>query len=427
MNIKKVGVLGANGTMASLSGGLFAQQDIKCVFFARSKEKAQKGIDAAVEQARSDLLRNYIEPKTYDDLEQEIPDCDWVFEGLVEDIDIKNKYFDCIDKVRKKGSIVSTVSSGLSIEEMADERSNDFQAHFMGTHFYNPPAKLPANELTFHPRNSEETKKAVADFCSRSLRRKNIETFNVPAFAGNRIGFQFLNEAAIHAIKHGPELIDYLLGPYTGRAMAPLATVDLVGLDLHKAILENIYTKLDDERHDTYKMPDYMQKMIDMGMLGSKYGSKGGFFKRGEDKKRFVLDIEKLTHSPVSKPKVGFVQDMKVAIHDGRYNKAMDIFKAANGEEGKLVHHFILGYVSYSFNRIGEVTPEADSIHGIDRVMSFGFSWLPPSGWVDLLGGPKETLKLISRAGLPEPKSLKNLKEESICQMPDMTRFLRGD
>ncbi len=424
--IKKVGVLGASGNMGSTSGGIFAQADVQCVFFARSMEKAQAGIDKACAQARSDVLREYIKPATYDDLEKEIPDCDWIFEGLAEDMNIKKEYFTRLDKARKKGSIVSTVSSGLSIEAMADGMSDDFASHFMGTHFYNPPAKLPANELIFHSKTTKEVQDFVAEYCDKVLRRVNIVTHNTPAFAGNRIGFQLLNEAAQYAEKYDPAKIDYLLGRYTGRAMAPLATIDLVGLDVHKAIVENVYEKVKDERHDTYKMPQFMYDMIDRGQLGWKGGKKGGFFNRGENKEKLALDIKGGAHKPAEKYKVAWVEEIKNKIHNGLYSQAIDILVNASGEEAEIVHHFILGYVSYSFHRVGEVTPEADSIHGIDRVMSSGFSWLPPSGWVDLFGGPKKTAALIEKAKLPVPKQLTSLPEERICRVRDFRKFLSG-
>lgn len=109
------------------------------------------------------------------------------------------------------------------------------------------------------------------------------------------------------------------------------------------------------------------------------------------------------------------------------YERAIELIKTAPGVEGDLVRHFILGYVAYSFARIGEVTPEADGIHGIDRVMSSGFSWLPPSGWVDLFGGVKETVAMIEKAGLTAPAQLKGIKDKGkICRVADVSKFLIG-
>jgi 3-hydroxyacyl-CoA dehydrogenase len=425
--IKKVGVLGASGNMGSLSGGIFAQADIECVFFARSLEKATAGLEAAVGQARSDVLRKYIRAASYEDLDKEIPSCDWIFEGLAEDMAIKNEFFAKIEKLKKPDAIVSTVSSGLSIRKMGEGRDENFRKNFMGTHFYNPPGKLPANELIFHPDVPKETREFVYDFCEQILRRVNIITEDTAAFAGNRIGFQFLNEAAIYAEKHGVDKMDYLLGPYTGRALAPLATVDLVGLDVHKAIVDNVVAHVKDERIDTYKMPTYMQKMIDQGMLGRKAKGKGGYFNRDAEKNKTTLQIGDLSFAPTKKEKIAWVEKAKSAIQDGMYAEAVNLIKTAPGPEGEIVRHFILGYVAYSFARVGEVTPEADGIHGIDRVMSSGFSWLPPSGWVDLFGGPKETCAMIEKAGLPVPSALKNLKSKGpICRIADVSRFLVG-
>src|SRR6185295_3358662 len=110
-----------------------------------------------------------------------------------------------------------------------------------------------------------------------------IVTDNQPAFAGNRVGFKVLNEVAILAEKHGVAFMDYLIGPYTGRAMPPLATVDLVGWDVHKAIVDNVHAHTNDEAHDLFAMPAYMNRLVDKGHLGNKTAAKGGFYRRVKD------------------------------------------------------------------------------------------------------------------------------------------------
>ncbi len=425
-NIRRVAVLGASGSMGSTSGGIFAQAGIQCLFFARSQEKAASGKKKAIEQARSGIIGNYITTYSYDSLEKELPSCDWIFEGLTEDLSIKKKIFNKIDQHRRGGSIISTVSSGLSIEEMAAEQSDDFKAHFVGTHFYNPPAKLIANELIFHDDNSRELRGFILSFCAKILRRQNIITHNVPAFAGNRIGFQFLNRATQIAEKIGVQKTDYLFGSYTGRALPPLATVDLVGLDVHKAIVDNVYKNTNDEMHKTYKMPDYMENMLRKKMLGIKTPVLGGFFSRDSDKKKLVLNPKDLSHTPAERVRIDFVEKAKSYIHDGQYSKAVDVIKTEPGEDANLVRSFILGYISYSFHRIGEVTPEVDYIHSIDKVMAYGFSWLPPSGWLDLMGGAKEVISLLNVASIEVPDALRRIEDTTapICQIPEISRFL---
>ncbi len=421
--INKVAVLGGNGTMGSLSGGIFAQANIHCIYFERTIDEAEQGIEKAVKQAKSTILREYIVPATYDDLEKELSGCDWILEALSENIDLKRYYLEKVDNFRRNGSIISTISSGLSIEELAKNRSSDFKAHFLGMHFFNPPGKLIANELVYHPDNSEKLKKNVSDFCKNVLRRVNVVARNTPGFAGNRIGFQLLNEACLHAERLGVDRTDYLIGPYTGRALPPLTTLDLVGLDVHRAIVQNIFEKTSDERHETYKMPEYLQRMIDRNMLGLKTPKNGGFYYTDEKKKRYVLEPSTLKYRKTVYVKNDVIERIKRYIHDGNYNKAVSVMKDDPSEDASIARHFILGYVSYSFFRVGEVTPEENGIHGIDRVMAYGFSWMPPSGWVDFLGGPKKTVHLIEEAHLPVPEALRNLPETKLCRVPDITRF----
>jgi 3-hydroxyacyl-CoA dehydrogenase len=422
--IKKVAVLGGNGTMGSLSGGLFAQAGIACIFFAPSREEAQDGIENAVRQARSDVIRDYILPESFESLEKMIPDCDWILEAVSENLSLKQEFFHRVDPCRKEGSIVSSMSSGLSIEDMAHVCSDDFKKHFMGVHFFNPPGRLPATELTFHPLNADTVRKGVFEFCEKTLRRVNIITCNRPAFAGNRIGFQFLNEAAHYAARYGVEMIDYLLGPHTGRALPPLATINLVGLDVHEAIVDNIYKSSNDERHETFLLPDYIQKMIERKMLGLKSGQAGGLYRIDEKRNEsFVIDPSSLEHRLPQHIEIDTIEKMKLHIHDGEYRKALSLMKDDDSEPLSLVNHFIAGYISYSYSRVGEVTPVDDGIHGIDRVMAYGFSWLPPSAWVDFFGGSKEAVKLLERSDTPVPEQLADAGEGKQCRVPEVTKY----
>ena len=72
---------------------------------------------------------------------------DWVIEVVVENIDVKKSIFEKVDQFRKPGSIISSNTSGISIESMAEGRSEDFQKHFLGTHFFNPPRYLKLLEV----------------------------------------------------------------------------------------------------------------------------------------------------------------------------------------------------------------------------------------------------------------------------------------
>jgi 3-hydroxyacyl-CoA dehydrogenase len=422
--IRRVAVLGANGTMGALSGGLFAQHGIHVSFVSRSRDKSAAGIQKAVAQARSEQIASFAAAETYDDLAGIVSRSDWVFEALGEDADLKRSFYEIIDRNRRDDCIVSTVSSGLCIESLAAGRSLSFQQHFLGTHFYNPPGKLSAAERIAHPRTLPEVVRGIDDFMSRVLRRVVIPTRNVPAFAGNRIGFHFLNHAAHLAATHGVAPVDALLGPYTGRAMPPLATIDLVGLDVHRAIVDNVFANAAEAGRDSFRLPDYMADMIARGQLGRKAREAGGFYGPGRNGDRPVWNPQRAAWEPFAAPQPEFVREVRGLLRDGLYRDAMRTLFAAGGDEARLVQRSLAGYVSYAFGRIGDVTEAEHGIAGIDDVMAFGFSWAPPGALVDLLGGPAAAADVLERHGCSVPETLTRLPEgRPVCRIRGVGRF----
>ncbi len=291
---------------------------------------------------------------------------------------------------------------------MASHFDADGQKYYYGTHFFNPPYKLVLCELVTHPGNDPKTTQELSEYLTKKLLRYVVLTNDTPAFAGNRIGFQLMNEAAQlaehHQDKGGIHLIDSILGGYTGRAMSPLATVDLVGLDVHKAIVDNIYDNTKDGAHATFKMPAYFQKLIDQGAMGDKAG-KGLYqrFKTAEGKRgKKVYDIAKNDYVDLPAVTVPFKKDAVEAIKDSNYAGLGQVFLNAKGFEADLLRHFLARYVSYSLSLIPEVTDQ----NGVDGAMGFGFSWVPASAWVDLLGGVDATKRFLEAQKLPVPAFL---------------------
>jgi 3-hydroxyacyl-CoA dehydrogenase len=402
--LQHVVVLGANGTMGYGAAALFTQAIPRVTFLARSREKAQEGLQAAIKQVRSETVGNRADVGSYEELDAKLATADLVFEALTEDFALKKQMFDRVEKSRRADSIVATVTSGLSINELAEGRSESFRRHFLGLHLFNPPNVIVGTELIA----GRETDPAVVDFVEAFSRvrlgREIVRTHDAPAFAGNRVGFKVLNEVAQLAEQVGPVLADRLVGPYTGRAMTPLATIDLVGWDIHRAIVDNVYENTKDEAHATLKLPDYMAKAMARGVLGNKSG--GGFFKK-EGKTSLALDPASGDYRPVAEieiPKLDYI-DRVAALHAvGRYAEGMQAFLAAEGNEAEIARRVVAGYVSYAFHRVGEVT---DTITGIDMIMATGFNWAPPSVLVDMIGA-RASVELIERAGLPVPPALRD-------------------
>jgi 3-hydroxyacyl-CoA dehydrogenase len=198
---------------------------------------------------------------------------------------------------------------------------------------------------------------------------------------------------------YGVVFLDYLIGPYTGRAMAPLATIDLVGWDVHEAIVDNVHAGTRDEAHGLFKLPGYMKEGVGHGRLGDKTPDHGGFYRRSE-RGLEVLDTSSGKYHETAPPKpIEFVERMKALHRVGRYREAFAVLKDAAGGEADLCRRLVLGYVSYALNRIGEVAETNDDI---DTIMSFGFNWAPPSVLVDLLGAGA-TVELLRRYELKVP------------------------
>lgn len=413
MKIEKVLVLGASGTVGSLSGGLLAQNGMKVWFLSRTLAGSQKGLARAQKQARSEVIAENITCGDYDTMLQEAADkADWILECVAEDLAIKQTLYEQIDQYRKPESIVSSVTSSLVLDELPKGRSESFQKNFLSTHFYNPPGKMAACEICGTSKTDPAVVNFMADFCEKRLRRAVIPVEPTAGFAGNRIAFLLFARITELAIEHGVEMADYLIGPYTGRLMAPLATLDLVGLDIHKAIIRSLQDHTADDLHDKLLLPDYVQTMIDNGHLGNKTRDKGGFYKRLESGAFMYIDPQIGEYVSAFQPHVQFVEKAKDQIHLARYREAFDTILNAKGTEADIVHEILATYIAYSYMLIGQVTDEKDGITGIDRVMSTGFNWASPSLTVHMLGGRDRAIELIQSQNLPVPDALRT---DTVC------------
>jgi 3-hydroxyacyl-CoA dehydrogenase len=385
------------------SAALFTTAVSKVTFLARTRAKAEEGLAAAIKQVRSPTVASRSVTGDYaSDLESAVAGADLVFEALTEDFEIKRDMFDRVEKARRDDSIVATVTSGLSINQLCKGRSDSFRKNFLGLHFFNPPNVITGTELIAGDDTDPDLVDFMAAFARVRLGREVVRTADTPAFAGNRVGFKVLNEAAQLAETLGPVLVDRLVGPYTGRALTPLATIDLVGWDIHRAIVDNIYQSTADEAHATLKLPDSMAKLMEKGVLGDKSG--GGFFKR-DGKTQLALDLTTGDYTPVSEielPALDYIDEVAHLYSMGRYEEGFAAFLAAESSEAAIARKAIAGYISYAFHRAGEVT---ETITGIDLIMGAGFNWAPPSVLVDTMGVPA-AIRLIEEAALPVPEAL---------------------
>lgn len=412
-NNDKVVILGANGAMGGAAAAVFAAADYRVTMLARDLGKAKQGLAAAQNAARAEAVAERITLGTYDgDLAKSVAEAGIIFEALAEELELKREFFAKVDAVRQLQSIVATNSSGLSIAGMAEGRSDSFRRHFMGIHLYNPPHIIVGTELVPHPETERAVLERMRTMLAERLGRKVIVTRDRPAFVGNRVGFRVMNEAAQLAEEHGVAFIDYLIGPHTGRAMAPLQTVDLVGWDVHKAIVDNVYANcVNDPARERFRLPAYMKEGVAKGRLGDKTAEAGGFYRRAGGRTVEVLDIASNNYQPFIPPRpIPFVERMKALNRVGRYRDAVAMLAEADGTEAEIAQQAILGYISYALNLVGEV---AECHSDVDTIMSYGFNWTPPCVLADLIG-VKRVAAMMEKAGLAVPPVVEKASRDGV-------------
>ena len=269
---------------------------------------------------------------------------------------------------------------------------------------FNPPYTLNLCELTPTKYSDGRLKEELKEYLGGKLYRTVVEVKDSPAFLGNRIGFQFINEALRYAEKYkdngGIDYIDAILGSFTGRAMAPLATSDFVGLDVHKAIVDNIYENTQDYAHETFVFPRYADKLASEGKLGRKSGK--GLYRlvRYDNglKRQTVLDIDTGLYRDVIPYVFPFADKMKKYIAEGDYQKAFERLVNNHSQEADICLCFLLNYIVYSLYATKEV---GHDITAADDVMAAGFNWCPPLAMYQALSTVTDVSVLI-RENIPD-------------------------
>jgi 3-hydroxyacyl-CoA dehydrogenase len=333
----------------------------------------------------------------FDDDLPKIKDCDWVIEVVIERLDIKQQVFEKVEKFRKPGSLITSNTSGISVENMIEGRTEDFKKHFCGTHFFNPPRYLQLFEIIPTSKTSPEVLDFLADYAARFLGKTPVLAKDTPAFIANRVGTFSIMELFNNVEQLGltiPE-IDKLTGPVIGRAKsATFRTADIVGLDTLVHVANNIREMTHDESNEAFKIPGYLQKMLDNKWLGSK--AKQGFFKKvdeGGEKKFLSLDFSTMDYVEAPKPKFSVFEKTK-GIDDLR--QRMPILMSDKGKAGDFYRSSFYSLFQFVSNRIPEITPD---LYKVDDAMNAGFGWkLGPFQTWDAVG-VGDTVKVMEEAG----------------------------
>lgn len=318
---------------------------------------------------------NRISTGNFDDDISKISDCDWVIEVVIENLDIKKLVYESVEKHRKSGTLITTNTSSIPMAKLIEGRSEDFQRHFCGTHFFNPPRYLKLLEIIPTPATDPSIIDFLMDYGSQYLGKKTVLCKDTPAFIANRVGV-FSIQALFHSMEElnmTVEEVDRLTGTIMGRPKsATFRTCDVVGLDTLSFVAQIVRENCpNDEMSDVFQVPEYVQKMVKNGWLGSK--SKQGFYKKikGDGGKSEILSLDLKTLEYKAKTKVRFAT-LDAAKGEDDLGKRTNILYTGTDKAGAFYRKQFQGVFRYASNRVPEIS---DELYKIDDALKAGFGW----------------------------------------------------
>jgi 3-hydroxyacyl-CoA dehydrogenase len=406
--IERAVVLGA-GTMGSRIAAHFANAGLPCTLLdivppgvpsGAAASERNKIVRAGLEAAKKSKPAAFFTPGLADKIsignfEDDLAHCadaDWIIEVVAENLEIKRKLLARVAELRKPGAIVTTNTSGLPVHLIAEGMSEEFQQHWAGTHFFNPPRYMKLVELIPGPKTSAGVLETIRDFCDRRLGKGVVTAKDTPNFIANRIGtFSMLNTIRLMtSLEMTIEEVDACTGPAVGwPKSATFRTADLVGLDVLVHVVKNIYeTAPSDESREMYKVPLLIEEMTKRGWLGDKTGQ--GFYKKlkgGGEKEILTLDLNTMEYRPRQKSRFGSLE-MAKSMEDTRERLRALVGPVLAGQKADKAQQFIWGGLSemclYAARRVPEIS---DRIADIDDAMKWGFAWeMGPFELMDAIG-----------------------------------------
>ena len=422
--IKKVAVIGS-GIMGSAIACHFANIGVEVILLdivprELNEHEKKKGLSLENKTVRNrivnEALKNALKSKPSPIYHQEfakriqtgnleddiklVNQVDWIIEVVVERLDIKKQVFDNIEKHRKPGTLITSNTSGIPIKFMNEGRSEDFQKHFCGTHFFNPPRYLRLFEIIPGPDTKPEVISFLNEYGKKFLGKKSVIAKDTPAFIGNRIGI-FSIMSLFHIVKEMDmtiEEVDKLTGPVIGRQKsATFRTVDVVGLDTLVHVANGLYENVPhDEQHELFKLPDFIKTMMENNWLGSKTGQ--GFYKK-EKKKDGSSEIKSLDLNTLEyrdRKRASFAT-LELTKTIDRVADRFEVLIKGKDKAGEFYRKNFAALFAYVSNRIPEIT---DELYKIDDAMQAGFGWEhgPFQIW-DAIGVEKG-IKMMAEQGI---------------------------
>lgn len=437
-NIQKVAVLGS-GVMGSqialhlaAAGHEVLLLDIPPKDAGDDKTKKNAIVDGALKSAiklkPSPVMHQSILPRVttgnFDDDLSRISEVDWILEVIVENLEIKQSLYEKVEKFRKPGTLITSNTSGIPIGWLSKGRSDDFQEHFCGTHFFNPPRYLQLLEIIPGPKTKADVLDFFKTYGEKTLGKTVVTCKDTPAFIANRIGVYAMLQTVHVAEDMGlsVEATDKLTGPVIGRPKsATFRTADVVGNDTLIKVADNLFAALqNDEQKDIFKLPKVVEAIKKNEWWGQKSGK--GFYQKVKTKEGSeILSLDFKTLEFRSQEKAKFpTLEMTKPVDD--LKKRLPMLIAGQDQAGEFYRKTFLPLFAYASNRVPEI---ADELYKVDDAMRAGFGWeLGPFQMWDALG-VKKTVEKMKEAGLAPAKWVEEMLAagiETFYQVGDGTK-----
>ena len=381
--IKRVAVLGS-GVMGSAIACHVAQCGAEVLLLDLPSEEGprdaiaaghlKKSLKSKPSPIYSKRFAKRIDTGNFEDDLHKIAECDWILEVVVERLDIKQQLFEKVEQHRRAGTYITSNTSGIPMAMLVEGRSDDFKAHFCGTHFFNPPRYLQLLEVIPAPDTRPEVVEFFMAYGEKILGKQTVLCKDTPAFIANRVGV-FAIQALFHTVQDmglSVEAVDKLTGPAMGRPKsATFRTCDVVGIDTLVHVANGVAQNCpNDERAEVFGIPSFVQHLVDKGHLGSKSGQ--GFYKKVvQDGKKEIhaLDLKTLEYKPKQKVKFATLDAAKQV--DDLKARTQLLFQGQD-QAGEFYRRIFADVFAYVSHRLPEIS---DEIFRIDDALRAGFGW----------------------------------------------------
>jgi 3-hydroxybutyryl-CoA dehydrogenase len=231
------------------------------LLLARSRDSAERAratVERTLSRLGADVDPEHVQIVTDPDA---LAEATFVVEAVVEDHEIKARLLGELNRILGPEALLASTTSSLSVQRLADASGRP--ERFVGLHVFNPVTKMKLVELIFPTAATEDTRRRALALCE-TFEKTPVEVPDVPGFVVNRLLFPYLFSAVRLLEETGMDAadVDTCMQLGAGHPLGPLALLDLVGLDVSRAIGETI-----DET-----VPPRVISLLDEGALGRKSG-----------------------------------------------------------------------------------------------------------------------------------------------------------